>query len=485
MPAVTVPSDVQAVVSIDPRAGAVPLNVSFVAWAYIGTPPFHYSWDFGDNVTFSSNSSGNVTHVYTSVGQFAPALEVTDATNSWENVSGVYVVVEATPLAVSDISANRLNIDLGQQFQFHVNASGAGGDYNYSWWGLPTGCATANTSTLSCTPTATGSWNLFVCVRDPAYVSRCSNEMTVKVNPRPTLSGVSASLAQIDVNETTHLTVSVSSYGAGTLAYAWSGLPAGCESANTTNLVCTPSVSGLFQVLCTAKDQTGTFSSASTQLTVNPAPSIVSLTASPSTIDVGQTAVLSANTTGGTGWIRFSWSQVPTGCMAANESVLQCAPVNPGNFTIVLSVSDSQGETSSGVHKVTLQVGPRLQQTLHLSAGSVNLRGTVYVNMSVSGGASPYTYTYFGLPPGCASVDSAVLECTPTGAGTFTITGEVVDAAHESEIANVSLTVNSSPTGGIVLSTVDVELTALIAIVAVAVAIGALVMVRRRGRSMR
>ncbi|MCI4364446.1 MAG: YncE family protein [Thermoplasmata archaeon] len=50
-------------------------------------------------------------------------------------------------------------------------------------------------------------------------------------------------------------------------------------------------------------------------------------------------------------------------------------------------------------------------------------------SVAASNGTPPYAFSYSGLPPGCASADSIVLECTPTLPGHFVVTLTAVDSA--------------------------------------------------------
>jgi YVTN family beta-propeller protein len=63
-----------------------------------------------------------------------------------------------------------------------------------------------------------------------------------------------------------------------------------------------------------------------------------------------------------------------------------------------------------------------------------------------TGGVSPYSYSYTGLPPGCGSQNTASFACTPTKAGTYTVKVFVNDSASHSVSATLSLTVFAGAT---------------------------------------
>lgn len=63
-----------------------------------------------------------------------------------------------------------------------------------------------------------------------------------------------------------------------------------------------------------------------------------------------------------------------------------------------------------------------------------------------TGGVTPYSYSYTGLPTGCGSQNKASFTCTPTKAGTYTVEVFVNDSASHSVTATLSLTVFAGAT---------------------------------------
>ncbi len=65
----------------------------------------------------------------------------------------------------------------------------------------------------------------------------------------------------------------------------------------------------------------------------------------------------------------------------------------------------------------------------------------------VTGGPAPYTYSWTGLPTGCASVNSAALICASTAQGAYTVSVKVTDATGASVTsAAQTVTVAKAPT---------------------------------------
>ena len=78
----------QALAAASTSSGGSPLTVSFVGGAQGGSPPYTFSWTFGDGMT---STSQNPRHTYTSAGLFNVVLAVTD---SRQNQSTTSLVIQ-------------------------------------------------------------------------------------------------------------------------------------------------------------------------------------------------------------------------------------------------------------------------------------------------------------------------------------------------------------------------------------------------------
>ncbi len=81
------------------------------------------------------------------------------------------------------------------------------------------------------------------------------------------------------------------------------------------------------------------------------------------------------------------------------------------------------------------------------SASTITLGGSLWFNVTATGGASPYSYAYSGLPAGCLSANTPSLACTPTTTGSYTVTVKVTDTSNLSSSASVSVSVKSQHGG--------------------------------------
>ena len=115
------------------------------------------------------------------------------------------------------------------------------------------------------------------------------------------------------------------------LTITYWNLPSGCLSANATTLSCTPSQFGDFDVLASASDGTGDNASTNISLQVREDPTVNSIAFSPTAVDLGYPTNITANVTGGTLPLTFTWTKLPSGCASANSSTLPVLPTRPGS----------------------------------------------------------------------------------------------------------------------------------------------------------
>ena len=153
-------------------------------------------------------------------------------------------------------------------------------------------------------------------------------------------------------------------------------------------------------------------------------------------------------------------------------------PYTGHNETVVL---ESWANSHIG-ESYLLTLAPTLLTMLSFTATpkTVSVGQTTSLNVSVNGGTPPYTYTYVGLPIGCASSDSAILECAPTTAGNYNVRVYVNDSARHSITATTSLAVTNK--AGPAPSPFLSRSTLLVIVLAVVVAVIVIVVLLVRNR---
>ncbi len=361
----------------------------------------------------------------------------------------------APRLSVSSFTISPNPILVGQTTYLNLTAVQGTPPYLFNFSsGMPPSCAQtagiqyANVYSVACIPSVAGSYTILGVVFD-SNLSSASSTATLVVNPAPTgptIQSFTASPASVPQGGTTYLNVSASG-GIGPYSYAYTSLPPGCASANTSSLKCIPSQTGNYTPTVTVTDMQNLVASSSTSLTVtvSPGPVVVSFTATPSTFTVGSTTQLRANVSGGSTPYTYSYAGLPAGCGSTNASSLSCRPTGPGNVTVVLTVSDTHARSATA--QTTFVVNPLPSVTsFTASPTAVTVGGTTTIRASATGGTPPYGYTYTGLPSGCSTTNASSFGCTPTATGSFTLQVIVRDSdGFSSAAATTAVTVNTLP----------------------------------------
>jgi YVTN family beta-propeller protein len=215
----------------------------------------------------------------------------------------------------------------------------------------------------------------------------------------------------------------------GTAPYSvqFSGLPPGCPGLDSFALLCTPLVSGNFTVTATLTDAHGFPVLGSAGFPVAPALTLIAVLAVPGEIDQGSSSVISGDVAGGVPPLSYSYAGLPPGCTSVDRPTLSCAPSVAGTYSVRLIVTDDLRVQAVGA--VAIVVHPGLNVTLlSPNGGSAVVGQSVDFFATVSGGASPFLYSYSGLPPGCSAVNGPVAQCNLTTAGRWEPIVNVTDS---------------------------------------------------------
>jgi hypothetical protein len=234
-----------------------------------GVGPYQYQWSNLPAGCSSANAT-SLSCVPSNASAGVAKLTVVDANHGTSfTTTSYHVYNDPSLLGISPVPAS---IDLGENVTFiAAGLSGGTGVFTYQWSGLPVGCLGANSSSVKCTPTASGTRNASVTITD-------SNGLPVQgsvgftVYPALSVTGPASSSSSGVVG--TLVSFSVTTLGGrGPLGFAWSGLPTGCTSSNDSMVECTPSASGTFYVMVNVTDANGvTVESGTLSFRVAPAP---------------------------------------------------------------------------------------------------------------------------------------------------------------------------------------------------------------------
>ncbi|MGD0588597.1 MAG: PKD domain-containing protein [Thermoplasmata archaeon] len=255
----------------------------------------------------------------------------------------------------------------------------------------------------------------------------------------PSISAFTATPSAVEIGSTTipatTFIVSARS-GEGVLTFSYTGLPDGCSTSNVSTLACTPTQAGVYVVHVYVNNSAGYSATATTSLTVISAMSATA-TASPNPADAGSPVNFTSNPSGGSGVNTFEWEFGDGSLSSAQEPSHSYAA--SGTYIARVWVNDTDG--GSITNTISITVDPPLKVVLGVSNATPALGQSIAINASASGGASPYSYAYAGLPPGCVSVNSPTIGCLPTQAGFYNFSVVVTDHNGVSTQATIPLEV--------------------------------------------
>lgn len=136
-------------------------SVSFTCSAGGGAGPYTFTWNFGDGTTGSGQS---VTHSYNSASSDSVVCTALDSDGSTAT-GAVSVKVDSLPTVQAPTGSPGTILE-GNSVTFSVGSTPGSGDLTYSWSGLPPGCSSSDSATVSCTPSSSGTFEISVTVTD-------------------------------------------------------------------------------------------------------------------------------------------------------------------------------------------------------------------------------------------------------------------------------------------------------------------------------
>jgi YVTN family beta-propeller protein len=133
-------------------------------------------------------------------------------------------------------------------------------------------------------------------------------------------------------------------------------------------------------------------------------PQILSALFEPSRIDANQSTRLQVIAVGGAGDSSFAYRGLPAGCASGSGSIVPCAPTESGTFTVLVTVTDSVGETASTTAPLVVASALSVQMVVgSLSSPQVDENVSVAMSAMAFGGTPGYNYSWSFGDGGTAS----------------------------------------------------------------------------------
>jgi hypothetical protein len=233
-----------------------------------------------------------------------------------------------------------------------------------------------------------------------------------------------ANPAVISLGGTSQLSTTISG-GVPPFSFAWSPT-VGLDNPTAQNPIASPTVNTQYTV--TVTDDNGSQAQASVSIAVGMG---VQVSATPGTIDPGQTSSLIALAQGGVPPYTYAWSPAAS-LDSATIPFPNASPAHSTTYTVV--VNDSAGGSAAG----SVSVVVNLVVSANASPSTIDAGDQSQLDATVLGGTPPYTYLW---SPGASLDDNTAQNpiASPSASTTYDVV--VTDAAGTVRTASVDVTV--------------------------------------------
>jgi len=408
------------------------------------------------------------------------SVQLPDSTTTTVDVAGpgtLTALERGASLQVGSVQANISGpLSVGTNVTFRVPILSGSGPFTVEWTGLP-GCQPPVHAglTLICDPTIPGNFTVGAYVTDAFTDGAVATSLPVQVVTPFEVVSYTVAPSAVDVGSNLSIQLVVSG-GVAPYSYQFSGVP-GCSAISTPTAACVPTTPGSYNLTVVAHSGNGLTVTDSAPVHVNPALVLTSFTASPPAMTLGAPLHLEAQLSEGTLPYSYQYRGLPSGCSSVNAAKLACVPGVAGIYNISFVGSDAGG---GSVHEaITVRVNsPPTVASFTALPTSVTAGSVILFTVNVNGGTAPFTYNYTGLPAGCTSSNTSLLNCTPQASGAYVVRVTVTDADRVTATGIVAISVAAAPVSGPSFSG-TVLLLVLVVVVLVA-AVVALLFLRRR-----
>ncbi len=368
--------------------GAIDLSVTG------GTAPYSYSWNGGASTEDRT-------------GLIAGTYNVTVTDNKGCTITHSATITEPTALQTSS-TATSVSCNAGSNGAIDLSVTGGTAPYSYSWNG--------GASTEDRTGLIAGTYNVTVTDNKGCTITHSA---TIT---EPTALQTSSTATSVSCNAGSNGAIDLSvTGGTAPYSYSWNG---GASTEDRTGLI-----AGTYNV--TVTDNKGCTITHSATIT-EPTALQTSSTATSVSCNAGSNGAIDLSVTGGTAPYSYSWNG---GASTEDRTGLIAGTYN-------VTVTDNKGCTIT--HSATITEPTALQTSSTATSVSCNAGSNGAIDLSVTGGTSPYSYSWNG---GASTEDRTGLI-----AGTYNVTvtdNKGCTITHSATITEPTAFASNASIGGV------------------------------------
>ncbi len=444
-----------------------------------GVPSYTFSLASGSvlpaNLTI--NAAGAITGTPTAPGTTTFTVQATDASNPAQTATAVLSITVASNLQIT--TTNLQNGVVGNSYTATVTATGGNLPETFSLASgsvLPAGLSISAAGAITGKPTATGTTNFTVQVKDSSPTPQTVTA-NLSITVTPALSITTSTL--VNGVQGAPYSASVSASG-GVPSYTFalatgSSLPAGL-TINAAGLISgTPTAPGTTTFTVQATDASNPAQTATAVLSITVASNLQITTSVLPNGVVGNSYTGTVTATGGNLPETFSLasgSVLPAGLSISAAGAITGKPTATGTTNFTVQVKDSSPTPQTVTANLSITVTPALSITTTSLVNGV--QGAPYsASVSASGGVPSYTFSLATgiqrlsfrrrpvvhvlaghgrlLPAGLTINAAGLISGTPTAPGTTTFTVQATDASNPAQTATAVLSI--TVTSGLTITT--------------------------------
>lgn len=394
-----------------------------------------YAWSVNGG-SFDNPSSASPFYTMMTPGTYTVTLDITTADGCTASATTEVTVESSLDVSINPEDAVTC---VGQTINFSSNVS-SGSGLSYAW--------SASAGTFDDPTSATPVYSMMVPGTYDITLTVTSNNgcsgsatTTVTIDPNPTVE-ISPTNPSICSGEQISFTTNATGTG---LTYNWTATGGSFDDPSSANPNYTMMAAGTYSVTVEVTSANGCTASASTQVTVNSAPTLSITPSGNNSICPGESLTVNAMATGA-GPLSYSWTATGGSFDDPSSASPSYTMMTPGTYTLTVVVTDANGCTNSGSTEVTVNDAPTvsIDPTTATGCGSISVDyaatasgvGTLSYLWTATGGAfsdpTSATPTYTMMTPGTYTITVQVTDdhgCTASATATATVTPEITSCS--------------------------------------------------------